>query len=112
MKWMISILIALPAICAGQGNLVPNGSFEDVTSCPWESGLASLAFPWAPSPVLQIFLMCVTWEPLQAAPILGYQKILRAISMLIQAKVMWAYSPITVLYRMGGNICRYNYSNL
>jgi hypothetical protein len=48
MKWMISILIALPAICAGQGNLVPNGSFEDVTSCPWESGLASLAFPWAP----------------------------------------------------------------
>lgn len=28
------ILVALPALCAGQGNLVPNGDFEDMISCP------------------------------------------------------------------------------
>lgn len=28
------ILVALPAFCAGQGNLVPNGSFDALISCP------------------------------------------------------------------------------
>lgn len=46
MKWIIPILISLPLLCQGQGNLVPNGDFEDYTQCPETSNQITLATPW------------------------------------------------------------------
>ena len=41
-----AILVALPLIVQGQGNLVPNGSFEDIVSCPTGTAQIHLAVPW------------------------------------------------------------------
>ncbi len=46
MKCSLSILLALPLLCQGQGNLVPNGSFEEITSCPTSSAQIHQALPW------------------------------------------------------------------
>ncbi len=46
MKAITFILVALPLLCWGQGNLVPNGGFEEIVVCPWEIGLINLASPW------------------------------------------------------------------
>jgi hypothetical protein len=46
MKWLFSILVALPVLSWGQGNLVPNGGFETITSCPWTHGMIADAPPW------------------------------------------------------------------
>lgn len=46
MKWLITVLIALPFLCFGQQNLVPNGSFEELTACPYGGDVIELAVPW------------------------------------------------------------------
>lgn len=43
---LIAIWISLPLIVQGQGNLVPNGSFEDIVSCPTGTAQIHLAVPW------------------------------------------------------------------
>lgn len=43
------LMAALATLCArlsAQGNLVPNGSFEDFTSCPWSAGQGNWAVGW------------------------------------------------------------------
>jgi hypothetical protein len=46
MKWIVPILISLPVICLGQGNLVLNSSFENLTGCPWNNSHIELATSW------------------------------------------------------------------
>lgn len=41
-----SILILLSVCVYGQENLVPNGGFEVISSCPWDLGQIGLAPPW------------------------------------------------------------------
>lgn len=43
-------MVLLPLFTMGQQNLVPNGSFEEITTCPWEISQAGLAMPWTPPP--------------------------------------------------------------
>jgi len=49
MKALLGILILLPMLCMGQENLVPNGGFENLTTCPHNGpngGDVWLAEPW------------------------------------------------------------------
>lgn len=47
MKRLIVLLVALPLLSWGQGNLVPNGGFEEFDHCPDQSGIWSInAFYW------------------------------------------------------------------
>ncbi len=43
---LLVISVLLPMLCVGQQNLVPNGSFEEITSCPTSSAQIHLAVPW------------------------------------------------------------------
>jgi hypothetical protein len=40
------IAVLLPLLCMGQQNLVPNGSFEEITSCPTATAQIHQALPW------------------------------------------------------------------
>lgn len=46
MKLALAICTALPVFCMGQGNLVPNGGFDEITSCPTAGSQIHLAVPW------------------------------------------------------------------
>jgi len=46
MRSILKFLVALPMVCNGQGNLIPNGSFEEIDDCPWSVNLIQLADPW------------------------------------------------------------------
>lgn len=47
MKGVLALLmISLSLLCQGQGNLVPNGGFEDLVNCPTSSAQIHLATPW------------------------------------------------------------------
>jgi hypothetical protein len=50
MRILVVILVLLPQVTWGQQNLVPNGSFEEITSCPnpqiGTTAQIELAFPW------------------------------------------------------------------
>jgi len=48
-KHLLHILIALPLFAWGQGNLVPNPSFEVYTDCPEQSTWIHYALPWVSS---------------------------------------------------------------
>ena len=37
-KYLTTVIISLPLLCWGQGNLVPNGGFEELVSCPTMPG--------------------------------------------------------------------------
>jgi hypothetical protein len=46
---LFCILVALPILSWGQGNLVPNSGFEEHTVCPWIPTQIALAAPWQAS---------------------------------------------------------------
>ena len=46
MRFIASILVALPLFVMGQSNLVPNPSFEQYTNCPGEETTITLVVPW------------------------------------------------------------------
>jgi OOP family OmpA-OmpF porin len=46
MKSLWKFLVVLPLLSQGQGNLIPNGGFENLTECPWGINQLQLASPW------------------------------------------------------------------
>ena len=49
MRLMVCMSILLPLFAMGQQNLVPNGTFELLSECPWDGSLIELAIPWTNS---------------------------------------------------------------
>jgi hypothetical protein len=62
----VHILILLPLVVRGQQNLVPNGSFEEMTSCPTGSAQIELAMPW-----MNDIGGCDLYTPCSTVPIQG-----------------------------------------
>lgn len=46
MRLIFGILVLLPLLVSGQQNLVPNGSFENYSTCPWTYSQLDLANSW------------------------------------------------------------------